>query len=97
VNKRLKDQKSEKGMTSEELAKVRSGVTSSTLGLSLLNNFRIVMKRREQDEVERKRGGMGIRKEVETRHERQEAIACLLFPSYSTLAPISCFAMDHVS
>jgi hypothetical protein len=62
-------------MTSEELAEVRSGgtslkagVTFASLGLSLLNNFRIVIKRREQDEVERKRGktGMGIRKEVET-------------------------------
>jgi hypothetical protein len=52
-------------MTSEELAEVRSGgtslkagVTFASLGLSLLNNFRIVMKRREQDEVERKRGEM---------------------------------------
>ena len=62
-------------MTSEELAEVRSGMTSleagvtfASLGLSLLNNFRIVMKKGEQDEVKRKRGetGMGIRKEVET-------------------------------
>ena len=67
MNKRLKDRKSEKGMTSEELAKVRSELTSSSLGLSLLNNLRIVMKRREQDEAGRKRGEMGIRKEVETR------------------------------
>jgi hypothetical protein len=78
VNKKLKDEKSEKGMTSEELAEVRSGgtsleagVTFASLGLSLLNNFRMGEKRNE-DEGTRWRGeerdemGRGIRKEVET-------------------------------
>ena len=49
-------QKSVKVMTSEELAKVRSEVTSSSLGLSLMNNFRMMMKTWEQDEVKRKEG-----------------------------------------
>ena len=39
-------------MTSEELAEIGYGVTSASLSLSLLNNFRIVMKRMEQDEGE---------------------------------------------
>ena len=60
-------QKSVKVMTSEELAKVRSEVTSSSLGLSLMNNFRMMMKTWEQGEVERKEGKCEwIRKEVET-------------------------------
>ena len=60
-------QKSVKVMTSEELVKVRSEVTSSSLGLSLMNNFRMMMKTWEQDEVERKEGKCEwIRKEVET-------------------------------
>lgn len=64
-------------MTSEELAEVRSGgtsleagVTLASLGLSLLNNFRIGKKSEEEEgrrNGEEKRGmGMGIRKEVET-------------------------------
>jgi hypothetical protein len=52
----LKDQKSEKEMTSEELADVRSGgtsleagVTLAILGLSLLNNFRIGEKSEKEE------------------------------------------------
>jgi hypothetical protein len=60
----LKDQKSEKERTSEELAEVRSvgtsleaGVTFVSLGLSLLNNFRMGTKsgkRRGQGRVREK-------------------------------------------
>ncbi len=56
-------------MTSEELAEVRSGgtsleagVTLVSLGLSLLNNFRIGKKseeKREEDRVDQKGDGNG--------------------------------------
>jgi hypothetical protein len=70
----LKDQKSEKGRTSEELAEVRSvgtsleaGVTFVSLGLSLLNNFRMGKtseKGRGQGRVGGRRGmGMGTASE----------------------------------